>query len=33
MTKIKVLQPPCEYCDFKNMNRAALEESEDNNGN
>ena len=23
MTKIKVLQPPCEYCDFKNMNRAA----------
>ena len=23
MTKIKVAQPPCEYCDFKNMNRAA----------
>lgn len=23
MTKTKVLQPPCEYCDFKNMNRAA----------
>lgn len=23
MTKTKVVQPPCDYCDFKNMNRAA----------
>lgn len=23
MMKTKVVQPPCDYCDFKNMNRAA----------
>ena len=23
MTKTKVVHPPCDYCDFKNMNRAA----------